>query len=527
MAKKAKKESGLPVVIALVFFVLLSVGLGVFCYVLYSDQEAKDKAVVDAAKKEKGAAAEQKKAELQARLYRLVIGIQDQDDRDVLTGESKPGDEYVAELKKINETIEKRLAGIAQADKSAPLKASDVLGWAPDNDNKLTAGPTKYIIDSAAKAIAEREVAKIDADGKKKEYDDAAEALKKREESVALAETQLANTAKAISDNIKKTLDDLSKKTNARIGQFDIDIKGLQDKIDVQLADLTRSRAETKQLGEVVMTLKTDLAGRDEAKKKGEQFFDEPLGRITRRLPDDTIEIDIGTSDKAKPGLTFTVLPADFPVKGYQSRVRTFRVPDDRGVFREQQRFVEKANIEIIDVLGPHSSKARIVSETDGIRDRILAGDLLYNVAWRRGYTDHVALYGLFDINGDGSDDIKNIVRDFDKMGIPVDAYFDLKEKKWVGELTNKTRYVISGYMPSPRGQTDPFVKEKAELNDALSKAREEAKQKGLTVVDFRDIFPRMGYRVRLDVSDDKIQQATSQYIQSVGNAPAAPAPNN
>src|SRR5437763_784890 len=39
MAKQKSKETGLPVIIALVFFILTTIGLGVFVYVLYSDQE--------------------------------------------------------------------------------------------------------------------------------------------------------------------------------------------------------------------------------------------------------------------------------------------------------------------------------------------------------------------------------------------------------------------------------------------------------------------------------------------------------
>ena len=86
---------------------------------------------------------------------------------------------------------------------------------------------------------------------------------------------------------------------------------------------MTRSRA-----------FSLDLAGTPAGAKKGEQFYDEPIGKILRRLPDNLVEIDIGSADKAKNGLTFSILPADFPVKGYQSRVQVHRVPDDKNVFR-------------------------------------------------------------------------------------------------------------------------------------------------------------------------------------------------
>ena len=112
--------------------------------------------------------------------------------------------------------------------------------------------------------------------------------------------------------------------------------------------------------------------------------------------------------------------------------------------------FVPKATIEVIEVLGPEVSRARVTSERSDIRDRALNGDLLYNSVWRKGQSDHIALIGIFDINGDGSDDIETVIRDFNKMGIPVDAYFDLKSKKWVGKLTERTRYLVDGHTPVP-----------------------------------------------------------------------------
>ena len=110
-------------------------------------------------------------------------------------------------------------------------------------------------------------------------------------------------------------------------------------------------------------------------------------------------------------------------------------------------------------------------------------------------------------------------------MGVPIDAYWDQKAQKWVGKIGSRTRYAIEGLQPSSSG-SDPFVKEKQVLIGGLSNAREDAKRSGAVVVSFRDIFPRMGYKVKLDVTDDKINQATSQYLQGVvPNADAAPAP--
>jgi len=224
--------------------------------------------------------------------------------------------------------------------------------------------------------------------------------------------------------------------------------------------------------------------------------------------------------------LTFTVLPSDFPEKGRQSRLRTYRVPNERGEYKNVERFVEKATIEVIEVVGPDLSRARITSEADYIRDGAGPGDLLYNSVWRKGSADHVALAGVFDINGDGTDDVQNVVRDLSRMGVTVDAFFDLQQRKWVGQVSEQTRYLIVGRYPV-QSANDPNREEKTKLIDAIGKAVEGARQKGIQDVQYRDFFPRMGYRVKIDVSDDKINQATAPYLKGVASSDTPPPGGN
>lgn len=516
MAKK-KRETGLPVVIALVFFLLTTVGLGVFCYVLYSDQIEQQKVVESAKKDAAGSAKLAKEAQELVKVYRIALGIPEPGDLETLTAESKPGDIYAAELKKLNEALDAKLKQVKPAEVTTDLNAKTVLDWAPDAENKIPpAGPRTVILDAVAKFLAQQEIAKQAADAKVKTYDEAATALKAKADAFDVAVADLKGTAAKLTDEITKTLEDIKKASAARQSKFEDDTKDLRGKIDEHVNSIARLNTKLRQTEERLAGVMLDVQALQETKKKGEQFFDEPVGKILRRLPDNTVEIDLGFNDKAMPGLTFSVLPADFPIRGYQSRVRVFREPDDRNVFREVTRFVEKGIIEIVEILGPHSARARIVSETDPIRDRVLVGDLLYNAVWRRGSADHVALFGVFDTNGDGRDDIKNVVRDLERMGIPVDAYFDLTERKWIGTLSARTRYAIKGYAPNPSGN-DPYAGEKAALNAAISQAAVDVRNKGITEVSFREIFPRIGYRVKMDVTDDKINQAVSQYLQVVG----------
>ena len=204
------------------------------------------------------------------------------------------------------------------------------------------------------------------------------------------------------------------------------------------------------------------------------------------------------------------------------------RLPDERGNYKSYPRFVPKADIEVIEVLGPNLSRARIVAgtEADPIRERVMPGDLLYNAVWRKGTADHIALVGIFDTNGDGTDDLAAVVRDLTRMGIPVDAYYDLRKRAWVGRITEQTRYVVQGAIPLV-APADPNQKAKSELVTGINQALADSRQKGLSVVDFRDFFPRMGYKVRVDVGEDKINQAAARYLGGVtATPPDTGAPN-
>ena len=291
------------------------------------------------------------------------------------------------------------------------------------------------------------------------------------------------------------------------------------------------TRAEVTKRDEQIDVLKLDVRKRDDeiarlrdnlavinAKTpKTDPFaYDAPQGKITSRLADNIVEINLGSNAHVQTGLTFTILPIDFPQKGRVSRMMKVRVPDDRGHFKEIELFVPKATIEVIEVLGPDVSRARITSEYSDVRDRALPGDLLYNSVWRKGQADHVALMGIFDINGDGSDDIETVVRDLNKMGIPVDAYYDMKTRKYVGKLTERTRYLVDGFTPTPT-PNDPNLEAKTKLIGAMKAARDEAAAKQITIVPARDFFGRTGYKAKIDVSDDYINQAASKYLGGVG----------
>jgi hypothetical protein len=245
--------------------------------------------------------------------------------------------------------------------------------------------------------------------------------------------------------------------------------------------------------------------------------YDRPHGKVIRKSGN-IVDIDLGSADNVRPGLTFSVFPGDTPRVGFRSRLRPRTSPDGRPVMDGNRQVMDvqpKGTVEVIAVLGANLSQARITANPDPIRDAIMTSDVLYNPAWQKGASDRVALFGVFDTDADGSDDIKRVVADLTKMGIVVDAYYDLETRKWVGQVTEQTKYAVEGYFPVLVGG-DPLSAAKSDITQALIDARNHAKEKGVEVVKARTFFPRAGYRIRMDIGSDTINRAYNRYLQTL-----------
>jgi hypothetical protein len=550
-ATRQPKETSLPVIIALVFFIITTIGLGVFVYVLFSDQEAKDAQVVTAKKEVTDMRATVKDAELTARLARIMMGIPegsgDTSDLVIVQNEVKEGSKPYQQLLTWNKNLKDRgpqvateVAGKWDATVEAYLKSRaaggmtkidsstlfsppefDVWNGELDASTKQLMPPKRTLLEIASRAATLRNFSMKAIADEQASYESVLKSIQSARTAADMS--QKAYTDKAV---------ELPKNFDAKIAKLQMDVDTLR--ANYQKAEAaTRAEVAKKQL-EIeakdleIRTLQNDAKSLREnistllAKTpKTDPFaYDEPKGKITARLADNIVEINLGSNAHVEPGLTFTILPIDFPQKGRQSRMLKFRLPNEKGVYRDVEMFMPKASIEVIEVIGPDVSRARITQEHDDVRDRALPGDLLYNSVWRKGQADHIALVGIFDLNGDGTDDIENLVRDLNKMGIPVDAYMDLRTGKWVGKLTERTRYIVDGAVPVPL-PSDPHQDAKVRMIGWMKAGKDEGGTKNIQVVPARDFFGRIGYKAKADVSDDHINQAAAKYL----NAMPAPVP--
>jgi hypothetical protein len=526
MAKKAAKETSTPLVFALVFFVLTTIAFGVMWYMGMADlQTAKEAA--DKAKKDVAAAnGLAKEADLKSKLYAVYLGVSEPEDLASLMAEHKAGDKLSAELKRVNEAMAKKLS-VADAAALPPALQT----WMVDAGGQIPKdGPSEGIIQAVGKAQKDRDDAMGKEAATSKLYADAANKLTDATKALAgiqkIFEEKAGSLPKDFETKLKTEID----KYEGRVKQFVAAEAKSREEIEAGIQQQGALEREKKKMELQIAKLTDELgiAVAQVAKAQNNSFsYDEPQGKILRRPEPDIVEINIGSNDHVRPGLTFTVLPYDFQEKGRQSRMKMMRIPDERGRYKNVERFVEKATIEVIEVLGPNLSRARVTQEYDPIRDGAAVGDLLYNSVWRKGYADHIALIGIFDVNGDGSDDLESVIRDLNRMGIPVDAYFDMKTRKWVGQLTEQTRFIVEGWYPV-NSANDPNREDKTKLLGDMNAAIKQGKEKGINAVKFQDFFPRMGYRVKLDVSPDKLNQATAPYLNRVGtsDAPAVPPGN-
>jgi hypothetical protein len=521
MAKKPGKETSVPLILALVFFVLTTIAFGVLWYMQYSEQQAKEDAKAKAEKEATVAKGLTADAQLEAMILRILVGVEEEKDKETIASETKNKAKIAASLKKIRDSMAK---AVGKDDASKLPEELNI--WPLDDSGNAGPPPAKGFLPVIGDAIAKRDSA-VEASAKaRKDYEEAVKTIKSAVTDIDQIKKKFEEVAAALPKKFQSDLKELTTKFDDRTKKYIENEAKARDEFTKIEDEKQKVDRVNKDLVKDVMKAQAEIVylTKQLVKKQDTFQYDEPQGKILRRLSQDVVEIDLGSDALVRPGLTFTVLPSDYPEKGRQSRIREFREKNDRGEYKAIQRFVEKATLEVIEVVGPKRSRARITSENEPIRDAIGPGDLLYNAAWRKGAADHIALIGIFDVNGDGTDDIEAVVRDLLKMGIPVDAYYDLKTRKWKGTIDSQTRFIIQGYYPIVNGASDPLVGEKSKLRGAITDAIEFAQSKGgAQTVGFRDFFPRMGYKVKMDVSSEKINQAAGPYLKGVNTVETPP----
>jgi hypothetical protein len=511
-------ESKTPIVVALVFFVLATLILGVTTFLGFSGEgEAKDAA--NTAKAEKDKAVQDKDKALEAlATYKVAIGTAT--DADLNTFRSM---KFANENQQVYNDFMSNLGARAKTATNDMLKeqpgvgellpaAKDIIDWDFGTDH---APPKRTLIDQVVRYMAEKIIANNQAAAAEKGY-----------KAIQDVTTKAINEMNSVTGDAKRLIEGLPDKVLTEVKKieaqkveqqkmFSSAVDNLNEK-QKSLSEQTQKDAFTikRQQDSINLLKDTTAKYKDKLAATEDPFaFDKPQGKIISRK-DKVVEINLGSADNVKPGLRFSIQPSDTVTRGLGTRLKPMKTDDGSTVMR----IMSKGSIEVVEVLGPSLSTARITDETDEIRDRILKGDLLYNSVWRKGAADHIALVGIFDMDGDGVDDILPLVAKLNKAGIVVDAYWDFAANKWVGELNERTQYLVEGYAPSVRG-VDANTDAKAKMSSEIQEAKKQGNERGMTLVKLREFFPRIGFDVNLGITEDRINQAASRYFQAIGKS--------
>lgn len=462
MPPRSQGESKQGLIITLVFFILATLGLGVSTYFGFSEQDKLDKAAKEAKRSEETFKSERDYYKAQAMMYRGYMGMTDGMD----------GAETLGTLKgQLEGSLGKSVKD--NADVTKTLKTLETkYGWNGNQPKETLEGAIKNLR-TDYESLANKNK-KTEDDLKKAKLD-----LQKREEDLALARKEFEDNLKKLTATAKQDFT----KSDEQLAQFRSEMDRLsqqreKDKLDAEqekknlMADRDKLKNDIKNLNERVKDRESRIAAFEERSPQAPANMrtDWKIVRMDNR---GTMYINLGSSDRVKPQLTFTVHG-----RGLDGRPN----PQSKG------------SIEVVSVVGPHLSQARITSVKNSNRDPIVENDFVYNPSWNPNIKKHVAVAGIIDLTGDGRDSLKEFIRTLERQNIVVDAYVDPRDGSIKGHVTYQTDYLILGAAPS----TDIAQQGESEkrILEGRKQMQDEARKYGVQQKSLLSYLEMIGYRL-------------------------------
>jgi hypothetical protein len=264
-----------------------------------------------------------------------------------------------------------------------------------------------------------------------------------------------------------------------------------QQELDTLRADYNREQREKAQLTEQMNRMRRDL---------GDQIAN--LERVNRRMKDEldgikkvsfevadgeitnvdntsrTVWINLGEDDRLRPQVTFSVYDQN-----------------NYGVARGAEDV--KGSVEVVRVLGPKLSEARILSEQ---LDRPFApGDVVYSPIWTPGLVEQFAFVGEIDFEGDGQSDrqqLHDLLQHANaKISVEVDDEGNRNPPE--AKIDVHTKFLVIGHIPDQAqfAAQDPELERVKRMNAERAELEKEAQQQGVRVVRLNDFLAYMGYK--------------------------------
>jgi hypothetical protein len=470
-------------IVFLVFFILLSIGLGVWGYYGYQAAQKKEKAGLELKAKADADRLGMDYYKLQGLWAKAAaghdLGKDEPNDLNTLYGDFFTAKKFDKEQTKaaVETMISEDKKELDWDDAAKKLKTSyrEKIKKLKKRNEELQKERDTAVADYEKEKARENDRDKKnkkswdDLKTEIKEYNDRAVAERKKAEAAATA----ANTSK---DELRDTYDKEIKKQKA---EFD----------DFKASNAKALKAKDEQIAQ--LTVKKELLEAKEARNAKTNLleYEVPKGKIVRvdwtgKMP----YINLGKADRLKEQLTFSIY-------GISSTGKVEKDP--------------KGSLEIVKIIDDHLSQGRIIHLTDENAKPLQEGDRLYNPAWDPNRKIHVAIAGIVDFTGDESatviDRVRNLrefINNLERQDIVVDAYLDLRDLTIKGSgLSVKTDYFILADGPKYDDSRILDLKEdKVKLNQETSKKMEEmrkdAVKKGVTLIPLHKFAVITGYRI-------------------------------
>lgn len=461
-------DSKQGLVISVVFLSILVIALGVTTFMGYHGRK---ELVEAAATKEAAANAEKKAAEWQkfkAVQLAAFVGVASPSDLEDLA--KLRGDYDKGELK---DDVEQAAFSTSLSklddpqngpgwDKSQKKPINTLLGQVAALTNELKNQKSLY-------EKAERE--------NKANIDELTQRLQRSDATVASLQTQL-------SESKKQTADAINDKGKAFAQLTEQDAQSRQEKEDAQKAAQNEIQGREKTISSLKHDVKELERGTEKLRSQltpvDVTTFEHAKGKIIS-VRNGFAYINLGQADNVKADLTFSV----------------YRNSADGRAQGER-----KAALEVVSVVGPHVSAARITETRDPSRDPIMPDDLIFNPVWSPSLREHVAIAGLIDLMGDGRDNTQEFVHSLQAQGIVVDAYLDLRDMTIKGNgMTMQTNYLVVGENPdfgvaAQTGKGNANTERKKDVLEQMGKMRTEAEHLGIQVLGARRFMTLIGYKL-------------------------------
>lgn len=304
-------------------------------------------------------------------------------------------------------------------------------------------------------------------------------------------------------------------------------IKDLQEKLD----NLT---VQIRQLQAAKQKLEGDIQAMEDKHKQVVQDYEHKIAQMQNTIalkqdiidnllnisferPDGLIRwvdyntnlvwINLGSEDKLPERMTFSVYRQDHHGIAHDSdhqhklkrlmerdtaNARNVKFIQDEDTTRTQNDI--KGSIEVTRIVGPHLAEARITA--NDLYNPIRAGDPIYTPLWSPGVEESFAFAIYLDGNTYNGLNRNLLFRMVKAAGAKISTYVD-DEGKIVGSgVSGKDKFLVVTDIPDPRGTADPKERKRLE-NLAASRLtlEQQARRFGVRIVRLSDFLAYIGYR--------------------------------